>query len=171
MRASIHFRLKSLQLLPVIILFWLAQASQSCLGQASLPVEPGEVVATCCNGYEDQCPGPLNVDAPVLVLYDVRDPVGQGAVLELETVGLESLGQFRSRIDDMGDQLFAVEEISHGPEVGTLLRLVGQDGVTGDATLAHEELLSLLDISLHGEYGLGGFFDGKFSHQDLPREV
>lgn len=61
----------------------LCSLCMDCVGQSSLPVDPGEVVATCCNGYEGQCPGPLDGDAPVLVLFDTRDPVGQGAVLDV----------------------------------------------------------------------------------------
>ncbi len=45
-----------------------------------LPIDPGEVVATCHSGYNPY--DPSDPTGYVVVLFDARDPVGNGAVLD-----------------------------------------------------------------------------------------
>lgn len=53
------------------------------MGQSSLPVDPGELVATCCSGVLGPLvPGAVvDPNGYVVVLFDTRDPVVQGAPL------------------------------------------------------------------------------------------
>ena len=100
-----------------------------------------------------------------LVIAGSDEAGGERTVLQRELVSLETLGHLGSGIDDVRDQLLAIEEISDGAEVGALLRFVRQDGVAGDAALAGEELFSLVGIAFHREDGFDHFGGGEFSHQ------
>lgn len=129
-----------------------ACAAGVAVGQASLPLDAGDIVATCHSGYPYN---PANVNAFTVVVYDATDPVGQGAPLDAnwqppathnETAPLEHIWNVRNTgevfgvtLDDaLAPNIYVTAttvygQIPFGPGGGGGVYRI--DGVTGNVSV------------------------------------